>query len=336
MGIGAEPAEGFDLTVGVDAQINGNLHMVGDIISEGDTGDKISFNEGTWIYGSMTSLFATTNQIGKDADSTTEIRGTLSVMSDTTLTGALTVKKNIDITDAGSLTVDGNFTLNGEATFSAPENIKMGEDGTSLPAYIKKYSKSLLNITFGSDDEAAVGVVGEAAKVSNGLKFTLNETELLTYDGSEERVLDFGSLAFADSIKKKVNITMSGTYTVPMGGYYTRSGPYTAYEITDKIAYQAIYRYCYYEDGSVYGPVAWRSVPSGAPYVGFYAADTSDSTDYVAVSKTIAYYTTTAASDRSINLTGSQTLADQEFVASDTDDDIDFTVSGITFTVPDT
>ena len=58
-----------------------------------------------------------------------------------------------------------------------------------------------------------------------------------------------------------------------------------------------------------------------------------DGNDYVINNGSFEYYTTTAASNRTFNLTGSKTLEDQEFVASDTDDDIDFTVSDITFTV---
>ena len=146
-----------------------------------------------------------------------------------------------------------------------------------------------------------------------------------------------GELAYKDSIKKKVNITMSGSYTVPMSGYYTRSAnTSTAYTVKKpNAAYSASYKYYYCRDGKMYGPV--NSLPGNQDdYIKVFVANSSDSTNYVVVDQTISYYTTTAASNRTINLTGSKTLTNQEFVASDTDDDIDFNISGITFTVPAT
>jgi hypothetical protein len=53
-----------------------------------------------------------------------------------------------------------------------------------LPSYIKKYSKSLLNLTIGDDSETG-GIVGEASKVSNALTLKLNGVAVTTYDGSE-------------------------------------------------------------------------------------------------------------------------------------------------------
>ena len=99
LGIGGAPADGYDLTVSGKAKINadldvhGDITMYGDLISEGNNGNYISFNDGVWIYGSTTSLFGSLNQIGKDASSTTEIRGTLTIVSDEKVTiGGQTLK----------------------------------------------------------------------------------------------------------------------------------------------------------------------------------------------------------------------------------------------------
>lgn len=146
-----------------------------------------------------------------------------------------------------------------------------------------------------------------------------------------------GALAYVDSIKKKVNITMSGSYTVPMNGYYTRGSTGTAVCSYSKpnAAYRASTKYYYCKNGRIYGPYSSSSsIPSDRDdYISVFVADSSDSNNYVVKGTEYTYYSTSKATDRKINLTGSKTLTDQEFVASDTDDDINFTVSGITFTV---
>ena len=121
---------------------------------------------------------------------------------------------------------DGGLMVNGTVWVHSPETFYL--DNTSsmnLPAYIKKYSKSLLNITIGDDDESG-GIVGEAAKVSNKITFKLNGVELCSYDGSAAKELDFGSLAFKNSVSASVaavsGCTVSsnddGTYTVSDSG----------------------------------------------------------------------------------------------------------------------
>jgi hypothetical protein len=127
-------------------------------------------------------------------------------------------------------------------------------------------------------------------------------------NGSGGEWKKLGALAYVDSIKKKVNITMSGSYTVPMSGYYTIGTGETVCKYTDAAAYARAYRYCYCKGGKIYGPTT--SVPADADdSVGFYLAY-DDGKDYVINDGSLTYYPITAASDRTINLTGSKTLSD--------------------------
>lgn len=99
----------------------------------------------------------------------------------------------------------GSVRLHGTVWMDNPTGIYVSDAGgfITLPAYIKKYSKSLLNITIGDDAETG-GIVGEASKVTNALTLSLNGAEKVSYDGSETRTLDFGTLAFENNVDARI------------------------------------------------------------------------------------------------------------------------------------
>ena len=66
--------------------------------------------------------------------------------------------------------------------------------------------------------------------VGEAITFKRNGTTLCTYDGSSAGSLDFGSLAFANDIKKKFNLTVSGTVANTDHSYYVESGSQTYIE----------------------------------------------------------------------------------------------------------
>lgn len=144
-----------------------------------------------------------------------------------------------------------------------------------------------------------------------------------------------GALAYADNIKKKVDITMSGSYTVDMSGYYTTSSftyyPTTSFTYTPIGTEYKIYA-TRNSDGTYGRPYRTSgSVPSGA---------TTFFTMYTAGSEKTGYnrgdgktgYSRTKANDITLKLTGSKSLTNQVFEASDTDDTIEYDVTGVTFT----
>lgn len=138
----------------------------------------------------------------------------------------------------------GSVRLHGTIWMDAPTGIYVSdkEGFITLPNYIKKYSSSLLNITFGGGDDAETGgIVGEASKVTNALTLTVNTSELLTYDGSETRTLDFGSLAFENDVDARIKEIVESyleSYAthdwVTSQGYVTDSGM-TSQEVWDMV-----------------------------------------------------------------------------------------------------
>ena len=96
---------------------------------------------------------------------------------------------------------------------------------------------------------------------------------------------------------------MTGTATIDMSGYYTRSGPYTGYKVTDVAAYARRTRYYYTLSGSstIYGPVS--SLPQTYDKsVSFWQAY-DDGVDYVRNDGSFTYYTTTPASNKDVSIT---------------------------------
>lgn len=293
-------------------------------------GGTTAGSPGVLIYGTDIGLYASDVWLGNDTTDETHVKGILYVSSTTELTGALTVKSDINITESGSLTVSGDFTLNGTANFNAPTKIMV--DGTlNLPQYIKKYSKSLLNISIGDDAETG-GIVGEAAKVSNALKLTVNSNNLIIYDGSEEKTLDFGSLAFANDIKKKFNMTLTGTITASNHNYYvldsSTGGSYSTYKSTS-----------IYVEGA-------RKYPSYvANYTGYvivcddandyYHVDTPRPTTYYTYDSTKYYPTYKKAGNLTVTLAKSQevTLEPDTSAYAGSNNDITISATGSTATI---
>ena len=94
---------------------------------------------------------------------------------------------------------------------------------------------------------------------------------------------------------------MTGTATIDVSNYYTRSGPYTGYKVTDVAAYARRYRYYYTRGSTIYGPVS--TLPSTYDdYVGFYQAY-DDGVDYVKNDGSFQYYTTSSATTKNVSVT---------------------------------
>lgn len=194
MGINIDPDKTYDL------KLNGNMFIKG--------GSKLYFgNSNAYIYA-----------LSGDGGSLQFYGGEVYIQTDEVGIG----KSGSSAVGIGGnpYTTAGSVRLHGKIYFDAPDGIYVSDSGwLSLPKYIKKYSKGLLGITI-DDDSDTGGIVAEASKVSNALKLTVNSNELITYDGSAERTLDFGSLAFANDIKKKFNMTLTGTVAASNHNYY--------------------------------------------------------------------------------------------------------------------
>ncbi len=180
-------------------KIKGNIDMGGSgntITATGTADTYLQFySNGVWAKGNLLTIDTNYCQIGQS--------GTVVV---TLLKGS-----------------SFDFGTGSTVKLSEPTNVQVYDGGyITLPAYIKKYSKSLLNITIGDDADSG-GVVGEAAKVSNAITFKLNGVELCSYDGSAAKELDFGSLAFKDSVSASVTAVSGCTVSKNSDGTYTVS-----------------------------------------------------------------------------------------------------------------
>lgn len=104
VGIGIGAKDDYKLNLGGAIHVQGNLIMTGDIQGIGDGNNYISFNGGTWIYGSMCSLNTSTVQLGLDSNTQVNVYGNMSF-------------------------------INGAVTFTSGDNVKIGTQ--TLPDYIK-------------------------------------------------------------------------------------------------------------------------------------------------------------------------------------------------------
>lgn len=177
--------------------------------------------------GSATNLYFGNIQGGSGGQGVIINGSTLAVYTSTIQLGLGGAKVGINTNSPAN----AGLMVNGTVWVFSPETFYLDNSGSmNLPQYIKKYSKSLLNITIGDDADSG-GIVGEAAKVSNALSLTLNGVSLLSYDGSSVKTLDFGSLAFQNNVDDRIREIASGyafpggasdtiTYTHPNGGSY--------------------------------------------------------------------------------------------------------------------
>ncbi len=251
-------------------------------------------------------------QLGGDI----QIDGTTLMGGDSTVTGNLdvqaTTKVNNDIYFGGNIhcTLAGGTDATGvSGTFSL--------DGAGIfdDVYMKFEKGILVGFTDPSGDNTAAGgsYLPSIEGVASGKVLTVTGTNTLGW-------------AY---IKKKFNVTMSGEATVNMDGYYTRSGPYTGYKVTDVAAYARRYRYYYTVGSTIYGPVA--SLPQTYDdYKGFYEAY-DDGVDYVRNDGSFSYYVTTDAADKKMSVTLKGTSAEITLDGgSTTDGSIDITITGAT------
>ena len=198
VGIGTEPKTNYNLT------LSGNIFMPGTPTTIGNDGCTLQFYaNGVWATGSLFTIDTSSCQVGQSSPCA------------------------VTLLDGSSFT----FGTGSNVYLSAPSSVYVW-DGSyiTLPAYVKKYSKSLLNITIGDSEETG-GIVGEASKVTNALTLSLNSTELLSYDGSEVRTLDFGTLAFQNDVDARIREIVEsylGNYAthdwVTSQGYVTERG----------------------------------------------------------------------------------------------------------------
>lgn len=331
-------------TVSAPATGGGSGFSYGQMSMTTDGG--LNFGNGVFTVG--TDGLTTIKNL-KIVDSVVLLSGTSTVFS---------VNNKGDITFNGDIDIGGHVKADGEKTAGYDQAVEITVDTPNYNPFDGEFwtgtkltfRNGLLMATKGETETTTNSQVTSLnskflalANVNSGIDeddklyvptTTGNLDEVWASTGSGGNWKKLGALAYVDSIKKKVNITMSGSYTVPMSEYYTRSGPYTAYTITDKTAYSASTKYYYCKNGKIHGPYPYYSnIPSDRDdYISVFVADQNDKTDYVVVKDEIQYYTTSSASNITLNLTGSKTLSNQEFEASDTDDDIDFNVSNVTFT----
>lgn len=81
VGIGIGAKDDYKLNLGGAIHVQGNLIMTGDIQGIGDGNNYISFNGGTWIYGSMCSINTSTIQLGQNTSTTTTVYGNMNFTS---------------------------------------------------------------------------------------------------------------------------------------------------------------------------------------------------------------------------------------------------------------
>ena len=301
----------------------------------------------------------------------TELEGTLKINSNTEITGSLAVKNNISIDAGkmfylggmnnatqgylyfnnntialratslhlGPASDKGTITINGTAT---ADTVKFD---TAISC--KTGTNTYENGVDGTIEYVKGRVFGGKrykAKFCKGI--LINATDISEGDSGDGGSYDLPSLGSAGQIltvnsdgtdviwsylKKKFDVTMTGTATVDMDGYYTRSGPYTGYDVTDAAAYARRQRYYYTLSGSstIYGPVS--SLPQTYDKsVSFWQAY-DDGVDYVINNGSFKYYKTTAASDQSMSVTLTGTSGEITLDGgSSTNGNIAITITGAT------
>ena len=114
VGIGIGAKDDYKLNLGGAIHVQGNLIMTGDIQGIGDGDNYISFNSGTWIYGSMCSLNTSTVQLGLNANTQVNVYGNMSF-------------------------------INGAVTFTSGDNVKIGAQ--TLAEYIKANATTIGLVT---------------------------------------------------------------------------------------------------------------------------------------------------------------------------------------------
>lgn len=114
VGIGIGAKDDYKLNLGGAIHVQGNLIMTGDIQGIGDGNNYISFNGGTWIYGSMCSLNTSTVQLGLDSNTQVNVYGNMSF-------------------------------INGAVTFTSGDNVKIGAQ--TLAEYIKANATTIGLVT---------------------------------------------------------------------------------------------------------------------------------------------------------------------------------------------
>lgn len=173
IGIGCVPSteqlnkSDVSLTVAGAAWVKADLHMSGNIYSKSGPRNYISFegtangstSGGVWLYGEITSLFATTVQLGIDDKTTTNVYGNMSFLN----TGA-------------------------KVTLTKPENVEVYYDNkyVTLPAYIKAAAGKLFNFSLFGDDKD-IAVAGGAFKLVNSNNLTTLEAP--TSQGTNGQIL---------------------------------------------------------------------------------------------------------------------------------------------------
>ena len=114
VGIGIGAKDDYKLNLGGAIHVQGNLIMTGDIQGIGDGDNYISFNGGTWIYGSMCSLNTSTVQLGLNSSTQVNVYGNMSF-------------------------------INGAVTFTSGDKVKIGAQ--TLAEYIKANATTIGLVT---------------------------------------------------------------------------------------------------------------------------------------------------------------------------------------------
>lgn len=218
----------YALQLNGDTLVEGNIYMgygtnKGDIVSNNAKNNRISFNDGIWLYGDKTGLFSSSVQIGYQ-DGTESGGQDLSAKSNVYLQGTTYLN--------GVAYVQGSLHYKSSIyTYHPTTDVQyIGKTGTYQTANLfgGKIKLSFIN-------GIMVGSTKDGTEVDD-----LEAETLPSISGQDGKILrvvngslswvDTGDLAWADDIKKNFDITASGSYGQTL---YVHSGSHWESEIVD-------------------------------------------------------------------------------------------------------
>lgn len=328
---------GTDKSTSDNIYVNGNLHINTNVTYGGVIKCKEGTTEHTGVNGTVT--YVSGGFLGGAKKHAKFVKGIL-VDADVDLEEADTQSIFAPVTRGTQYQI---WTSTGSSTSPDWKSIgySLNTDNANNGKFLKagnagSYSWEKLYVPTATGTDGQVWMsTGSGGNWENLPKLTIKEgtTTKIEYDGTAAKTLTLGKLAFKDNIKKKVDISMTGTYTVNMSGYYTTNSGSEYYTLNTEYYRLGTeyYIYAYPQEGGGYSR-PWRtsgSIPSGAQH--FYTLYGASSSTAWSVNGPYTRYTRTAASNITLNLTGSKSFNNQVFEPSDTDDTIEFNATGVAF-----
>lgn len=288
-----------DGTTVMEVDANGNILLDGNITLGASQFLYLTDDKKDYIYSTAGWIFVNADKVTVGAvDSNVIIQKNVEIKGEAKITAKLATGGE-SVSETYNTVIGGSTYLKGQLYVTAGGNpkgayangtTKSFKVGTWSPKYLQFSNGILVGVT----DSAGSDVEGEGAD-SVIPEYSTAGTVLTVNSSGDGLVWSF--------IKKKFDVTMTGTATIDMSGYYTRSGPYTGYKVTDVAAYARRTRYYYTLSGSstIYGPVS--SLPQTYDKsVSFWQAY-DDGVDYVRNDGSFTYYTTTPASNKDVSIT---------------------------------